>query len=91
MRGIKQIRENEHHREIVYTDGTWLHAKHIVKKEWIDLKSLENPRRSIVDHGIVGCTKDLMGRGKRLIIVDCITENEPIPGALSVLIKMQLS
>ena len=23
-----------------------------------------------------------MGRGKRLIIVDCITENGPIPGAL---------
>ena len=30
----------------------------------------------------VACTKDLMGRGKRLIIVDCITENGRIPGAL---------
>ena len=27
----------------------------------------------------IGCTKDLIGRG---IIVDCITENGPIPGAL---------
>ena len=37
---------------------------------------------SIADYGTVGCTKDLTGRGKRLIIVDCITENGPIPGAL---------
>ena len=34
------------------------------------------------DYGTVVCAKDLMGRGKRLIIVDCITENGPIPGAL---------
>ena len=39
------------------------------------MKALEN-------YGTVGCTKDLKGKGKRLIIVDCITENEPIPGAL---------
>ena len=82
MRRIKEIRENEPHREIVYTDETWLHAGHTVKKEWVDLKALGHPRRSIVDYGAVGCTKDLMGRGKRLIIVDCITENGPIPGVL---------
>ena len=46
------------------------------------MEALQNPRRSIADYGTVGCTKDLMGRGKRLIIVDCITENGPIPGAL---------
>ena len=28
------------------------------------------------------CTKDPVGRGKRLIIVDCITEDGPVPGAL---------
>ena len=38
--------------------------------------------RSIANYGTVGCTKDLMRRGKCLIIVDCITENGPIPGAL---------
>ena len=48
----------------------------------VDLEALQNPRRSIADYGTVGCTKDLMGRGKRLIIVDCIIENGPIPGAL---------
>ena len=53
-----------------------------LKKEWIDLKALENSRRSIHDYGTVGCTKDPVGRGKRLIIVDCITEDGPVPGAL---------
>ena len=46
------------------------------------MKALENPRRSIHDYGTVGCTKDPVGRGKRLIIVDCITEDGPVPGAL---------
>ena len=46
------------------------------------LKSLRNPRRSIKEYGTVGCTKDNVGKGKRIIIVDCITENGPVPGAL---------
>ena len=82
LRRIKEIRKNEPHRKIVCTDETWLHAGHGVKKEWVDLKALENPRCSIVDYGTVGRTKDLMGRGKRLIIVDCITENGLILRAL---------
>ena len=82
MRKIKEIRENEPHREIVYTDETWLHGDHRVKKKWVDLKASENPKRSTVDYGTVGCTKDLMGRGKRLIIVDSVTENGSILGAL---------
>ena len=65
--------------EIIYTDETWLNAGHRIKK---DLEALQNPRRSIADYGTVGCKNDFMGRGKRLIIVDCITENGPIPGAL---------
>ena len=48
----------------------------------MDLKILENPRRSIKEYGTVGCTKDNVGKGKRIIIVDCITENGPVPGAL---------
>ena len=46
------------------------------------METVQNQRRSIADYGTVGCMKDLMGRGKRLIIVDCITENGPSPGAL---------
>lgn len=82
LRRIKEIREKEPNRELVYTDETWLNADHRVKKEWVDLKALENPRRSIETYGTVGCTKDKVGKGKRIIIVDCITENGPVPGAL---------
>ena len=46
------------------------------------MEALQNHRRSIADYATIGCMKDLMGRGKHLIIVDCITENGPIPGAL---------
>ena len=46
------------------------------------MEALQNPCRFIADYGTTGFTKDLMGRGKHLIIVDCITENGPIPGAL---------
>ena len=82
MRRTQEIRKNEPDWEIVYTYETWLNAGHRIKKEWVDLEALQNSCRFIVDYGTVGCTKDLMGRGKRLIIVDCITENGPIPGAL---------
>ena len=83
LRRIREVREKEPQREIVYTDETWLNGGHRVKKEWVDLKALENPRRSIEEYGTVGCTKDNVGKGKR-IIVDCITENGPAPGALSI-------
>ena len=82
LKRIKEVREKEPQREIVYTDETWLNAGHKVKKEWVDLKALENPRRSIKEFGSVGCTKDNVGKGKRIIIVDCITENGSVPGAL---------
>ena len=72
LRRIREVREKEPQREIVYTDERWLNGGHRVKKEWMDLKALENPRR----------TKDNVGKGKRIIIVDCITENGPVPGAL---------
>ena len=80
--GSTPPRKNEPDREIVYRDETWLNAGHRIKKEWVDLEALQNLRRSIADYGTIGCTKNLTGRGKRLIIVDCITENGPIPGAL---------
>ena len=81
MRRIQEIRKNEPDREIVYTDETWLNAGHRIKKEWVDLEAFQNPLRSIADYRTIGCMKDLMGREKCLIIVDCITENGPILGA----------
>ena len=62
MRRIQEIRKNEPDWEIAYTDETWLNAGHRIKKEWVDLEALQNPRRSIADYGTVGCTKDLMGK-----------------------------
>ena len=59
-----------------------MNGGHTVKKKWVDLKALENLRRSIKEFGSVGCTKDNVGKGKRVIIVDCMTENGPVPGAL---------
>ena len=61
-----------------------VNSGHKIKKEWVDLEALENPRgrRSLLEYGTVGTTKCSTGKGKRLIIVDCITENGPVPGAL---------
>ena len=42
LRRIKEIREKEPERRIFYTDETWLNSGHRIKKEWIDLKALEN-------------------------------------------------
>ena len=44
LRRIREVREKEPQREIVYTDKTWLNGGHRVKKEWVDLKALENRR-----------------------------------------------
>ena len=82
LRRIKEIREKEPEREIVYTDETWLNAHHKVEKEWVDEEALKNPSKSLKDYGTVGCTKEKIGKGQRLIVVDCITESGPVPGAL---------
>ena len=52
-------------------------------KERVDnLKALENSRRSLLEYGTVGTTKCSTGKGKRFIIVDCITENGLVSGPL---------
>ena len=66
LQRMKEIRENELEREIVYTDETWINSGHKVKKKWIDLKALENPRRSLLDYGTAGTTKCQIGKGKHL-------------------------
>ena len=82
LRRIKEIREKEPERGIIYTDETWLNANHKVEKEWVDEEALKNPSKSLKDYGTVGCTKEKIGKGKRLTVVDCITESGPVPGAL---------
>ena len=53
-----------------------------MEKEWVDEKALKNPSKSLKDYGTVGCTKEKIGKGKCLTVVDCITESGPVPGAL---------
>ena len=82
IRRIREIREKEPHRKIIYTDETWINENHRLKKEWVDLESIQNPYRSLKDFGTVGETKEKCGKGKRLIITDAITSEGPIKDAL---------
>ena len=80
---IREIKEKEPHRKIVYTDETWINENHCLKKEWVDLESIQNPYRSLKDCGTVGEAKAKCGKEKRLIIItDTITAEEPIKDAL---------
>ena len=81
---IRKIREADPERAIVYTDETWLNQGHRTKKEWVDLETLkEKNLRSLRLSGLtVGCTKEMTGKGRRLIISDAMTESGPVRGAL---------
>ena len=84
LRRIRKIREPYPERAIVYTDETWLSQGHRAKKEWVDLETLkEKNLRSLRLSGLtVGCTKEMAGKGRRLIISDAMTESGPARGAL---------
>ena len=81
LRRIREVREKDPERNSLYRRNM-VKWRSQGKKGMGGLKSLRNPRRSIKEYGTVGCTKDNVGKGKRIIIVDCITENGPVPGAL---------
>ena len=84
LRRIGKIREADPERAIVYTDETWLNQGHRTKKRWVDLEMLkEKNLRSLRLSGLtVGCTKEMTGKGRRLIISDAMTETGPVRGAL---------
>ena len=84
LRRIRKIREADTERAIVYTDETWLNQGHRTKKEWVDLETLkEKNLRSLRLSGLtVGCTKEMTGKGRRLIISAAMTESGPVRGAL---------
>ena len=81
-RRIREIREKEPHRKIIYTNETWVNENHRLKKECVDLELIQNPYRSLKDFGTVGETKEKCGKGKRLIITDAIISEGPIKDAL---------
>ena len=84
LRRIRKIREADPERAIVYTEETWLNQGHRTKKELVDLETLkEKNLRSLRLSGLtVGCTKEMTGKGRRLIISDAMTESGPVRGAL---------
>ena len=84
LRRIRKIREADPERVIVYTDETWLDQGHRTRKEWVDLETLkEKNLRSLRLSGLtVGCTKEMTGKGRRLIITDTMAESGPVRGAL---------
>ena len=84
LRRIRKIREAHPERAIVYIDETWLNQGHRTKKEWVDLETLkEKNLRSLRLSGLtVGCSKEMTGKGRRLIISDAMTESGPVRGAL---------
>ena len=84
LRRIRKIRDADPERAIVYTDETWLNQGHRTKKEWVDLETLkEKNLRSLSLSGLtVGCTKEMTGKGRRLIISDAMTESGPVRAAL---------
>ena len=66
LKRIKEVREKDPQTEIVYTDETWLNAGHKVKEEWVDLKALENRRRSLRSLVVLDAQKILWEKGKEL-------------------------
>ena len=84
LKRIRKIREADPERAIVYTDETWLNQGHRTKKEWVDLETLKekNLRSLRLSDLTVGCTKEMTGKGRRLIISDAMTESGPVRGAL---------
>ena len=65
-------------------EETWLNEGHRLQKEWVDLVTLNKANRTLLcSEGLtVGCTKTQVGKGKRLIITDAMTQNGPVDGGL---------
>ena len=82
LRRIKQIREQEPERDIVYLDETWLTEGHQKNKEWVDTLTLKDPQKTKSLSLTTGCTNLHVGKGRRIVISDSITENGTLPGGL---------
>ena len=82
LRRIKQIREQEPERDIVYLDETRLTEGHQKNKEWVDTSTLKDPQKTKSLSLTTGCTNLHVGKGRRIVISDAITENGTVPGAL---------
>ena len=84
LRRVKEIREKEPEREIIYLDETWITEGHQSTKERIDTKAMGNPYSFFHSELTVGCIKEHVGRGKRTIIADTISEKGPVPSVFRI-------
>ena len=68
----------------MYMDETWLNGRHCLQKEWVHLVTLNKANRKLLyNEGLmVGCTKIQVGKGKRIIITDAMTQTGPVDGGL---------
>ena len=76
LRRIKQIREQEPERDIVYLDEPCLTEGHQKNKEWVDTSTLKDPQKTKSLSLTTGCTNLHVGKGRRIVISDAITEND---------------
>ena len=84
LRKIMEIRKSVSPKAFLKSmDETWLNEGHRTRKEWTDLTTLgrKNLRLLKFDGLTLGCTKDPVGKGKRLIS-HAMTEQGPVNGAL---------
>ena len=51
-------------------------------KEWVDTSTLKDPQKTKSLSLTTGCTNVHVGKGRRIVISDAITENGTVPGAL---------
>ena len=62
-------------------DETWLTEGHQKNKEWVDTSTLKDPQKTKSLSLTTGCTNLHVGKGRRIVISDAITENGTVPGA----------
>ena len=84
LRNVLKIRKSRSLKNIAYTEETWLNEGHLTRKNRNDLSTLrrKNLRSLKFDVLTWGCTKGSLGKGKRLIITDTMTEECRVNGAL---------
>ena len=80
---IRKTKEADPERAKVYTDEKWLNQGHRTKRMGRPWNAQRKDLRSLHLSGLtVGCTKEMTGKGRKLIISDAMTESGPVRGAL---------
>jgi hypothetical protein len=65
---------------IVYTDETWVFAGMTQRYDWIDMQAMNSPYEA-KDNGYTTGPRTPVSRGKRAIVVHCVSEDGLVEGA----------